>query len=107
MASSPQNLFSKEKKESQKLFSKLCNDLQCLLIILRSHGDLLTSKNEAEEFWERSLTWEDGKEGGCRLAEQGAGSVKVRVRHYLLPSCANIHGASNSGHSQGNTDTLD
>lgn len=31
----------------------------------------------------------------------------MRVRHYLLPSCANIHGASSSGHSQGNTDSLD
>lgn len=104
-ACSPQNLFSKAEKESHKLFSKLCNDPQCLLIILRSHRDLLTSKNEPEVFWERSLTWEAEKEGGCRRAEQGRG-VKVRARHYCY-SCANIHGASSSGHSQGNTDSLD
>lgn len=49
------------------------------------------------------MTWEAEKEGGCRRAEQREGSVKVRAKHYLLPSCANIHGASSSGHSQGNT----
>lgn len=57
---SPKPLF--KSRESHKLFSKLCNDPQCLLIILRSHGDLLTSKNEPEVFWERSLTWEAEKE---------------------------------------------
>lgn len=46
------------------------------------------------------MTWKAEKEGGCRRAEQGEESVKVRVRHYLLPFCANIHGASSSGHSQ-------
>lgn len=53
------------------------------------------------------MTWEAEKEGGCRRAEQGEESVKVRVRHYLLPFCANIHGASSSAHSQGTTGPLD